>query len=141
VGIFPLVAVLKQYHHLHKQFFSFMGFKTKEMIYYETIFSKYSQPFICTDDGSYGIPGNVVEVLVKNIQPINPDVILACGPTPMLQALKKNNLHIKTYVSLEERMGCGIGACLVCVCKKNNPYENVRICKDGPVFDINNIIF
>ena len=69
------------------------------------------------------------------------EMIYACGPTPMLRAIKdyaeKNN--IVCYLSLEERMACGIGACLACVCqtKEKDHHSNVnnrRICKDGPVF-------
>lgn len=139
VGIFPLIAVLKQYHSSH-EFYSFMGFRNKEVICYENMFTQYSQPFICTDDGSYTYKGNAVEILLNNIEKINPDVILACGPTPMLRALQQSCIKVKTFVSLEERMGCGIGACLVCVCKKEGGNANVRVCKDGPVFNINDII-
>ena len=69
------------------------------------------------------------------------DVIYACGPTPMLRAIKKyaEENGIECYISLEERMACGIGACLACVCKSrekdaHSNVNNKRICKDGPVF-------
>lgn len=69
------------------------------------------------------------------------DVIFACGPTPMLRAIKEfaAEKSIECYISLEERMACGIGACLGCVCqsKERDAHSNVknkRICKDGPVF-------
>ena len=71
------------------------------------------------------------------------DVILACGPAPMLRALKagikERGISVPCYVSLEERMGCGIGACLVCVCKTQDGKGNRRVCKDGPVFNINEV--
>ena len=61
----------------------------------------------------------------------------------MLRALKaglaERGINIPCYVSLEERMGCGIGACLVCVCKKSGKTENARVCKDGPVFEIGEV--
>ena len=71
----------------------------------------------------------------------SPDVVLSCGPVPMLRALKEalSGKNIPCFVSLEERMGCGIGACLVCVCNLTNG-EHARVCKDGPVFDIRNVI-
>ena len=69
------------------------------------------------------------------------DVMYACGPTPMLRALKAYAAehHIRCYISLEEKMACGIGACLACVCKSKDVdhhtnVHNKRICKDGPVF-------
>ena len=69
------------------------------------------------------------------------DIIYACGPTPMLRAIKNyaEEKGIECYISLEERMACGIGACLACVCqsKETDAHSNVhnkRICKDGPVF-------
>ena len=72
---------------------------------------------------------------------LDADIIFACGPTPMLRAIKEfaKEKKIACYISLEERMACGIGACLGCVCrtKERDPHTNVhnaRICKDGPVF-------
>ena len=63
----------------------------------------------------------------------------------MLRALKtelaERGMDVPCYVSLEERMGCGIGACLVCVCKKSGKEENARVCKDGPVFEIGEVDF
>lgn len=53
--------------------------------------------------------------------------------------LKERGIAVPCYVSLEERMGCGIGACLVCVCKKSGKEENARVCKDGPVFEIGEV--
>ena len=70
------------------------------------------------------------------------DLIFACGPMPMLRAIKKyaQKEGIKAYISLEERMACGVGACLGCVCKTTHKdhhsnVDNARICTDGPVFE------
>lgn len=70
------------------------------------------------------------------------DVIYACGPMPMLRAIKKyaEEKNILAYISLEERMACGVGACLGCVCKTTKKDEhshvnNARVCTDGPVFE------
>ncbi len=69
------------------------------------------------------------------------DLLFACGPTPMLKALKAyaKEKGIECYISLEERMACGIGACLACVCQSkeidgHSHVHNKRVCKDGPVF-------
>ena len=74
-------------------------------------------------------------------QGVEGDVIYACGPTPMLRALKgyAAEQNIECQISLEEKMACGIGACLACVCKTkevdhHTHVHNKRICKDGPVF-------
>ena len=95
---------------------------------------------IASDDGSIGTHGTVIDAIKANN--ITGDVIFTCGPTPMLRAIKayaaENN--IKAWVSLEEKMACGIGACLACVCKStevddHSMVHNKRICKDGPVFN------
>ena len=95
--------------------------------------------YVATDDGSVGTHGTVVDVLRQ--EHITGDVIYACGPKPMLAAVKAfaEEKGILCYVSMEERMACGIGACLGCVCKTKHEDEhshvhNARVCKDGPVF-------
>lgn len=95
--------------------------------------------YIATEDGSAGAKGNVIDAMKENS--LDAEVIFACGPTPMLRAIKEFALerNIECFISLEERMACGIGACLACVCKtvELNPVYNTnttRICKDGPVF-------
>lgn len=95
---------------------------------------------IATEDGSLGTKGNVLDAI--RALDLEADVIYACGPRPMLKALKNHALSngIECYISMEEHMACGIGACLACVCntKNKNAHTNVnnaRVCMDGPVFD------
>ena len=95
--------------------------------------------YISTEDGSVGTAGNVMDAIRENA--LQADIIYACGPTPMLKAIKAyaKEQEIPCYISLEERMACGIGACLACVCKSKDKdhhshVHNKRICKDGPVF-------
>ena len=95
--------------------------------------------YISTEDGSVGTKGNVMDTIREHS--LEADIIYACGPTPMLRALKSyaEENGIECYLSLEERMACGIGACLACVCKSkekdhHSNVNNKRICKDGPVF-------
>ena len=95
--------------------------------------------YIATEDVSTGTKGTVIDAIKE--QAVEGDVIYACGPTPMLKAIKEYALanNIECQLSLEERMACGIGACLACVCqsKDKDAHSNVnnkRICKDGPVF-------
>ena len=106
----------------------------------------YGKLYLATEDGSVGTKGNVMDVYREN--PVDFDVILACGPLPMLRAIKqlvqeenqRKQARKKAYLSLEERMACGVGACLGCVTKTtkqdaHSRVKNARICTDGPVFE------
>ena len=95
--------------------------------------------YLATEDGSAGTKGNVLDFIREN--GLTADVIYACGPTPMLRAIKSyaEEHQIDCWISMEERMACGIGACLACVCKSkeiddHSKVHNKRICKEGPVF-------
>ena len=95
--------------------------------------------YIATEDGSVGTKGNVLDAIREN--GIQADVMFACGPTPMLRALKQyaEEKNMPCWISMEEKMACGIGACLACVCQSKNVdahshVHSKRICKDGPVF-------
>ncbi|MCD8097928.1 MAG: dihydroorotate dehydrogenase electron transfer subunit [Lachnospiraceae bacterium] len=95
--------------------------------------------YIATEDGSAGTKGNVLDMVRE--QGIKADVICACGPKPMLRAVKAyaEENDIPCWLSLEERMACGVGACLACVCQSaeidgHSHVHNKRVCKDGPVF-------
>lgn len=102
-------------------------------------FKEQADSFVATEDGSVGTKGNVIDAINEN--GLEADVIYACGPMPMLRALKAYAMEhdMECYVSMEERMACGIGACLACVCKTKDKdahsnVNNKRICKEGPVF-------
>lgn len=103
-------------------------------------FKEQADSFVATEDGSVGTKGNVIDAIKEN--GLEADVIYACGPMPMLRALKAYAMghDMECYVSMEERMACGIGACLACVCKTKDKdahsnVNNKRICKEGPVFN------
>lgn len=103
-------------------------------------FKEQADSFVVTEDGSVGTKGNVIDAIKEN--GLEADVIYACGPMPMLRALKAYAMEhdMECYVSMEERMACGIGACLACVCKTKDKdahsnVNNKRICKEGPVFN------
>lgn len=103
-------------------------------------FKEQAASFVATEDGSVGTKGNVMNAIEENH--LQADVIFACGPMPMLRAIKKyaEEKKIKAYISLEEHMACGVGACLGCVVKTkevdhHSHVHNARICTDGPVFD------
>lgn len=96
--------------------------------------------YAATEDGSFGTRGNVLDAIRE--QGLSADVIYACGPAPMLRALKQYALETGTecWLSMEEKMACGIGACLSCVCRSTETDEhsrvkNKRACTEGPVFE------
>ena len=101
---------------------------------------KYGDVILATEDGSVGSRGNVLDAVWEN--GLDGDVIFACGPMPMLRAVKGFAARegIRAYISLEERMACGVGACLGCVCRTkdvdaHSHVHSARICTDGPVFE------
>ncbi|MCD8368897.1 MAG: dihydroorotate dehydrogenase electron transfer subunit [Clostridiales bacterium] len=100
---------------------------------------QYAKVYVATEDGSAGTRGTVLDAIRE--EGIQADVIYACGPTPMLRAVKAyaQENGIACWISMEERMACGVGACLACVCQStevddHSHVHNKRICKDGPVF-------
>lgn len=140
VGIFPLISVIREYA-AEKEIYSYMGFRNRAALCMQEELQKSARLTLASDDGSFGFHGTAVQAMLNELDEVRPDVVLACGPTPMLRVLKeaaKEN-GFPVYASLEERMGCGIGACLVCVCEKTNG-AHARVCKDGPVFAINEIV-
>ena len=116
-----------------------LGYRNSELFLKEE-FEKYCHVLVATEDGSRGIKGNVLDAV--RAAGISPDVICACGPSPMLRAVKAYAEEAGTlcFISLEERMACGVGACLGCVApttKKDDHshVNNTRVCTEGPVFD------
>lgn len=139
IGVFPLFKLAKLLDNPK----IFLGFRSKDRVVMEDEFAAIGDLEISTDDGSYGYHGYAVALLEEYIKSNRPDVIYSCGPTPMLKAVKiiAEKYSIPARISLEQRMGCGIGACLVCSCetifKGTNKYR--RVCKDGPVFNSNEV--
>lgn len=123
------------------------GFRNASAVILENDFRKTgAKTVICTDDGSMGHHGLVTEPLAEQIKKGGIDCIYACGPTPMLRAVSKlaEENNILCQISLEERMGCGIGACLVCACKtrQDDGSEHfAHVCKNGPVFNSKEVIW
>ena len=136
IGVPPMLELAKQTKCEKKQILA--GYRDAQTFLKEE-FEANGELYISTEDGSVGTKGNVMDAIREN--GLKADMIYACGPTPMLRAIKQyaEEQGIECYISLEERMACGIGACLACVCrsKEKDAHSNVnnkRICKDGPVF-------
>lgn len=136
IGVPPILELAKQLKCEKKQIV--VGYRDNQTFLKEQ-FEENGELYISTEDGSVGTKGNVMHAIAENH--LEADMIMACGPTPMLRAIKNyaEENGIECYISLEERMACGIGACLACVCKSkekdhHSNVHNKRICKDGPVF-------
>lgn len=134
IGIFPLYALAKQVQSPTV----YLGFRSHDRVVMEDEFAAVASTVVATDDGSYGYNGFAVELLKEYIKEKPCDIIYSCGPMPMLRAVKKiaEDAGIRCQLSLEQRMGCGIGACYVCSCetKKEGYDKYAKVCKDGPVF-------
>ena len=136
IGVPPILELAKQLDCEKKQIV--VGYRDAGT-FLKKEFEENGEVYISTEDGSVGTKGNVMDAIRE--QALEADIIYACGPTPMLRAIKQyaEEKNIVCYISMEERMACGIGACLGCVCqsKDKDHHSNVhnkRVCKDGPVF-------
>lgn len=141
IGIPPMLELAKQ---LDCEKIAVLGYRDE--IFLADEFEAVTKVAIASEDGKTGIKGNVLDA-VRELG-LDADIIYACGPTPMLKAIKiyAEEKGIEAQISLEERMACGIGACLACVCKSKDVdhhtyVHNKRICKDGPVFDAKEVVF
>ena len=135
IGVFPLYLLSKQLHGAEV----FLGFRSRDRVVMEKDFTEIAaQCHIATDDGSYGYAGYAVTLAEEKLKRGEGDILYACGPMPMLRAAKAlaERYGVKCQLSLEQRMGCGIGACLVCTCETTSKGMNryKRVCKNGPVF-------
>ncbi|MFI3115665.1 MAG: dihydroorotate dehydrogenase electron transfer subunit [Clostridia bacterium] len=138
IGVPPLLYSAKNV----KNSTAILGFRNSDFVMLEDEFKKVcKEVIITTDDGSYGMHGFVTDALKDQIK--NATTVYACGPTPMLKAIYKicEENNVACEVSLEERMACGVGACLVCACEvyattQGLPVKKYKhVCKDGPVFN------
>lgn len=141
IGVFPLYELAKCAHIENKSVNTYLGFRNKELVVLEDEFRKASNNLIITtDDGSYAEKGFAIDFLKKDIEDGKIDSIYACGPLPMLKAVRELAIEkdIPCQISLEEKMACGLGVCLGCAVKtakspKDAP-EYWHVCKAGPVF-------
>lgn len=143
IGVAPMLYLLKEIAAQKPR--AIFGFRSAELAFG----TEYAKSFgaelsLCSDDGSLGQKGYVTNVMESLLATEKPSVIYACGPTPMLRSVQTfaKEHGITCYVSLEERMGCGIGACVTCTCKAvvNGEEKRPRVCMDGPVFNAAEVI-
>jgi dihydroorotate dehydrogenase electron transfer subunit len=127
-------------------FDAYLGFRGDAYAYQVKEFKALTQNMhLCSDDGTLGVKGFVTCLLDGDALARGYDGVFACGPAPMLKALQEvlQDADTLCQASLEERMGCGVGACLVCNCRVRDggQWRHRRVCKDGPVFDLAEVDF
>ncbi|MBP3326602.1 MAG: dihydroorotate dehydrogenase electron transfer subunit [Coprococcus sp.] len=134
IGIPPMLQLAKE---LSCEKSIVLGYRDE--IFLNEEFEPYGNVYLSSEDGMHGVKGNVIDAIVE--YGIEGDIIYACGPTPMLRGIKAYAMEkgILCQISMEEKMACGVGACLACICQtkeidEHSQVHNKRICKDGPVF-------
>lgn len=143
IGIASVYSLLETYPQKAQVFCGYRN--CDELLMLEDINRLAKKVSVTTDDGSYCRAGLITEPFREFIESAhfseNPAPVYACGPNPMLRELSViiKGKKVTCYVSLEEVMACGVGACLGCVCKTSSGYT--RICKEGPVFNIEDIVW
>ncbi|PKM81696.1 MAG: dihydroorotate dehydrogenase electron transfer subunit [Firmicutes bacterium HGW-Firmicutes-14] len=154
IGAAPLFPLIIELEERHIEQTVLLGARTTDdIIGYGHLAALGIRTEVATDDGSMGYKGFVTELAEKHVKdPAGPDYFFACGPNPMLRELIKLTRvsGLQGQVSLEEYMGCGVGACLACVCKTTaggvndpedkNEFEYKKVCTEGPVFDAGEVI-
>ncbi len=148
LGIPPMKLLMKRLHSLEgdsrpASLTTVLGYRDSQSTFLDQEFDGYGKVILASDDGSVGIKGTVLDAIREAEKSRNerPEVIYACGPMIMLKAIGAyaEEKGIDAYISLEERMACGVGACLGCVVKTvrkdgHSQVNNARICTEGPVF-------
>ena len=143
IGTPPMLGIAEEYG---ENATVISGFRSANAVILQEDFVKIgAKTILCTDDGTQGRKGFVTDALSDLLKEEKPDIVYACGPMVMLKGITKicKEAGIYCQVSLEQRMACGVGACLVCVCRtvKDGEEFNSHVCKDGPVFDSEEVVF
>lgn len=143
IGTPPMIELAKSYG---EKAVAITGFRTSSLSILSDDFKSAGARLVeCSDDGSVGRKGFVTDTLAELLKEGGVDMIYACGPMPMLKGVAEAAINhgVSCELSLEERMACGVGACLGCAVKlKSGDREyNGHVCKDGPVFDAREVIF
>jgi dihydroorotate dehydrogenase electron transfer subunit len=143
IGIPPLYELSKQLIAKGVTPVHFLGFASKEVMYYEEEFLALGDTYIATDDGSYGTHGHVGHLLAQMME--QPNAVFSCGANGMLRAVESRYLGkiANVQLSLEARMACGMGACYACVChlqEDESGQKSVKICDEGPIFPAGKVV-
>lgn len=141
IGVPPLIETAKQLYEKGVEVISVIGFANKDAVILEEKLRQYGDVYVTTDDGSYGIEGYVSTVI--DTFDWTADAIYSCGAPGMLKYVDQRfENHPHAFLSMEERMACGMGACYACVVHLKNETDaaNKRVCEDGPIFPTGTIV-
>lgn len=141
IGVPPLYQLSKELKKNGVNVIHFLGFGTNEVVYYAEEFEALSETRFSTDDGTFGLQGNVGNLLLAENK--RPDAVFACGNNGLLKTVEQLYTEVNNVqLSLESRMACGMGACYACVCHvPEAENQSVKVCEDGPVFQAGEVIF
>ncbi len=142
IGIAPLMPLILECKQKGINIYSFLSAQTENLLLCSNKIEFTSrETFYTTDDGSKGVKGKVTNFLEKILKEIAIDIIYTCGSKRLAKHIRnlQKKYNFLAFVSLEEHMACGIGACKGCVCKTKDGYK--RVCREGPVFPVEEVIF
>ncbi|MFK4565612.1 dihydroorotate dehydrogenase electron transfer subunit [Enterococcus sp. UD-01] len=141
IGIPPMYELSKQLKQKGIKVIHFLGYASKEVAYFEDEFAALAETRFATDDGSFGVKGHVGHLLTAADVEV-PDAVYACGANGMLKMVAEvfaDNSNV--FLSLEQRMACGMGACYACVCHvPEDETKSVKVCDEGPIFRANEVV-
>ncbi|PPA72112.1 dihydroorotate dehydrogenase electron transfer subunit [Jeotgalibacillus proteolyticus] len=141
IGVPPLYELSKRLTERGIEVTHVLGFQQKDAVFYQDRFEELGKTHIATADGSHGTKGFVTDVIEK--LSIEADAYFTCGPSPMLKAVEQSMPEVDGFISMEQRMGCGVGACLACVCQVQGDETGLaykKVCTDGPVFQSGEVV-
>ncbi|MTD38982.1 dihydroorotate dehydrogenase electron transfer subunit [Erwinia sp. CPCC 100877] len=141
IGIPPMYELSKQLKNKGVKVLHFLGYASKAVAYFEEEFTALGETRFATDDGSFGVAGHVGHLLAAPDLEV-PAAVYACGANGMLKTVAEifaNNQNV--FLSLEQRMACGMGACYACVCHvPDDETKSVKVCDEGPIFRANEVV-
>jgi dihydroorotate dehydrogenase electron transfer subunit len=142
LGVAPLLFLAETLQGLNWTMTILVGARTRNDLFCRSGFERYGRVLVSTNDGSAGRYGSVVDLLRNVLDHNSYAQIYACGPLPVLRAVQQTGVDrgIPAQLSLEERMACGLGACMGCVCQGAGSSQMMRVCAEGPVFDASEVI-
>ncbi|SEB17558.1 dihydroorotate dehydrogenase electron transfer subunit [Thalassobacillus cyri] len=140
IGVPPLYYLAKQLKEKGIDVTTVLGFQHADAVFFEDEFRELGEVIVATNDGSYGSKGFVTDILPSLDGRF--DTYFSCGPAVMLKAVSETLDDFDGYLSIEERLGCGVGACFACVvpAPEGDAKGYRKICRDGPVFRTGEVI-
>jgi dihydroorotate dehydrogenase electron transfer subunit len=142
VGVAPLLFLASELQAHGWELVILMGAGSKSGILRSDAFMEYGEVKIATDDGTCGIQGTILDLAASELESSSFDMIFSCGPLPVLKGVQEmsKRKEIPAELSLDERMACGVGACVGCVCQGADG-SYLKVCQDGPVFSAGEVVF